>query len=99
WLAELGVEFTRETCGYRLARCGGATRKRLLQVGDRTGHAITKALRDAWESGSGTPYPHAPLQDLPPGPSGWRARVGEQTLDAATVVLAAGGRCFGEAKV
>src|SRR3954468_3315286 len=33
WLEELGVEFTREDGGYRLARCGGATRKRLLQVG------------------------------------------------------------------
>src|SRR5213592_4486635 len=52
WLEELGVEFTRENGGYRLAKCGGASRKRLLQVGDRTGHAITKALRDAIE-GSG----------------------------------------------
>src|SRR5580765_5855155 len=43
WLEELGVEFTRENGGYRLARCGGATRKRLLQVGDRTGHASTSA--------------------------------------------------------
>src|SRR3954451_6333582 len=50
WLEELGVEFTKENGGYRLARCGGSTRKRLLQVGDRTGHAITKALRDAVES-------------------------------------------------
>ena len=49
WLEELGVEFTRSNGGYRLARCGGATRHRLLQVGDRTGHAITKALRDAYE--------------------------------------------------
>jgi aspartate oxidase len=49
WLEELGVEFTRENGGYRLARCGGASRKRLLQVGDRTGHAITTALRDAYE--------------------------------------------------
>src|SRR5215216_6723913 len=40
WLEENGVEFTHENGGYRLARCGGATRKRLLQVGDRTGHAI-----------------------------------------------------------
>src|SRR6266496_6810414 len=48
WLEELGVEFTRENGGYRLARCGGATRSRLLQVGDRTGHAITTALRDAF---------------------------------------------------
>src|SRR5580765_3377106 len=38
WLEELGVEFTRENGGYRLARCGGASAKRLLQVGDRTGH-------------------------------------------------------------
>src|SRR5215204_5830269 len=50
WLEENGVEFTRENGGYRLARCGGAARKRLLQVGDRTGHAITTALRDAVES-------------------------------------------------
>src|SRR6185436_16422040 len=50
WLEELGVEFTRNGSGYRLARCGGASRKRLLQVGDRTGHAITKAMRD-WVEG------------------------------------------------
>src|SRR3954452_4830283 len=52
WLEELGVGFTRENGGYRLARCGGATRKRLLQVGDRTGHAITVALREAVEDSS-----------------------------------------------
>ena len=46
WLEEQGVEFSKENGGYRLARCGGATRKRLLQVGDRTGLAITKALRE-----------------------------------------------------
>src|SRR5437868_8708734 len=63
WLEELGVEFTRENGGYRLARCGGATRKRLLQVGDRTGHAITKAPRDAVESSSVTLLPNAPLRE------------------------------------
>jgi L-aspartate oxidase len=94
WLEELGVEFTRENGGYRLARCGGATAKRLLQVGDRTGHAITKALRDAWGSGTGTTFANSPLQELSPG---WRARCGEHELEAATVVLAAGGRCFAEA--
>ena len=31
WLEELGVEFTRENGGYRLARCGGASTKRLLE--------------------------------------------------------------------
>src|ERR671933_2150802 len=50
WLEQLGVEFTRENGGYRLAKCGGASRKRLLQVGARTGHASTTALREAVES-------------------------------------------------
>ena len=94
WLEELGVEFTRENGGYRLARCGGASAKRLLQVGDRTGHAITKALRDAFEAGGGTLFPNSPLSALEPGENGWRATCGEHELGAATVVLAAGGRCF-----
>jgi succinate dehydrogenase / fumarate reductase flavoprotein subunit/L-aspartate oxidase len=98
WLEELGVEFTRENGGYRLARCGGASRKRLLQVGDRTGHAITTGLRDAWEAGGGTTYANSPLVSLAPVENGWRARVGEHDLEAATVVLAAGGRCFKEAE-
>src|SRR4051795_3765877 len=88
WLEELGVEFTRENGGYRIARCGGASRKRLLQVGDRTGHAITKALRDSWEAGSGTSLPNSPLSSLESTENGWRARVGEQNVEAATVVLA-----------
>jgi succinate dehydrogenase / fumarate reductase flavoprotein subunit/L-aspartate oxidase len=98
WLEELGVEFTRENGGYRLARCGGATRKRLLQVGDRTGHAITKQLREAWEAGSGTSLTNAALQELGRCEGGWRARVGDRTVEAATVVLAAGGRCYREAE-
>jgi aspartate oxidase len=98
WLEELGVEFTRENGGYRLARCGGASRKRLLQVGDRTGHAITKALRDAVEASSVVTFPKSPLADLEQRPDGWRARCGEHVIDAATVVLAAGGRCWKEAK-
>src|SRR4051794_9799035 len=96
WLEELGVEFTPENGGYRLARCGGASRKRLLQVGDRTGHAITKALRDAVEASSVTVFANAPLHELE---EGWRARVGEHDVEAATVILAAGGRCFKEAEV
>src|SRR5437763_1728339 len=98
WLEELGVEFTRENGGYRLARCGGATRKRLLQVGDRTGHAITKALRDAHDSSSAKTFTKSPLVELEPTATGWRARCGEHTFEAATVVLAAGGRCFKEAR-
>lgn len=95
WLEENGVEFTRENGGYRLARCGGATRKRLLQVGDRTGHAITKALRAAWQ---GESFPNSPLTSLEPAENGWRARCGEHELEAATVILAAGGRCYREAE-
>jgi L-aspartate oxidase len=98
WLEELGVEFTRDGSTYRLARCGGATRKRLLQVGDRTGHAITKSLRDAWEAGEGESLINAPLRDLERSNGGWRARVGEQTVETGTVVLAAGGRCYAEAE-
>jgi aspartate oxidase len=95
WLEELGVEFTRENGGYRLARCGGASAKRLLQVGDRTGHVITKALRDAVQSSGITVFANAPLRELS---DGWRARVGEHEVEAATVILAAGGRCFAEAQ-
>jgi L-aspartate oxidase len=94
WLEELGVEFTRENGGYRLARCGGATRKRLLQVGDRTGHAITKALRAAVESSPTETFPKSPLTELERTPSGWRARCGDHVIEAATVVLSAGGRCW-----
>src|SRR5215475_11241991 len=71
WLEELGVAFTRENGGYRLARCGGASAKRLLQVGDRTGHAITKALRDAAESGDVTLFPKSPLEELAKTEHGW----------------------------
>jgi L-aspartate oxidase len=98
WLEELGVQFTRENGGYRIARCGGATRKRLLQVGDRTGHAITTALREAWEAGGGTTFAKSPLASVEPTESGWRARCGDHELDAGAVVLAAGGRCYREAE-
>ncbi|MFL6030559.1 MAG: FAD-dependent oxidoreductase [Gaiellaceae bacterium] len=94
WLEELGVEFTRENGGYRLARCGGASRKRLLQVGDRTGHAITQALREAVESSDIHTFPKSPLAELDRTENGWRARCGDHTIDATTVVLAAGGRCY-----
>jgi aspartate oxidase len=94
WLEELGVEFTRENGGYRLARCGGASRKRLLQVGDRTGHAITTALRENAEGSDIQTFPKSPLVELVRTENGWRARCGDHTIVATTVVLAAGGRCF-----
>src|SRR6188472_1677254 len=102
WLEELGVEFTRENGGYRLARCGGATRKRLLQVGDRTGHAITKGLRDAYESSAGEELPHHRLTTIEPSAGGWLAsfetKEGTARVEAGAIVLAAGGRCFAEAE-
>jgi aspartate oxidase len=112
WLEQLGVEFTRESSnganghsragGYRLARCGGASRKRLLQVGDRTGHAITKALRETYEGSTGEELPHHALRVLEPSASGWVAsfetREGPAEIEAGAVVLAAGGRCFAEAE-
>jgi aspartate oxidase len=99
WLEELGVEFTRDPDGgYRLAKCGGATAKRLLQVGDRTGHAITKQLREAWEGSSGTTLTNAALRELSQPNGHWRAVVGEEAIDARSVVLAAGGRCYREAE-
>jgi L-aspartate oxidase len=98
WLEEQGVEFTRSNGGYRLARCGGATRKRLLQVGDRTGLAITRALRGVLEASSARVLPKSPLTELERSAAGWRARCGEHVVEAGAVVLAAGGRCFREAE-
>jgi L-aspartate oxidase len=98
WLEELGVQFTRENGGYRLAKCGGASRKRLLQVGDRTGHAITAALRDAVEASSLQTFTKSPLSSLESAANGWRAVCGEQVIAAGAVVVAAGGRCYREAE-
>src|SRR2546421_12287735 len=98
WLEELGVQFTRENGGYRLAKCGGASRKRLLQVGDRTGHAITAALRDAVEGSSMKTFTKSPLSSLEPAETGWRAICGEHAIEAGAVVLAAGGRCDPQAE-
>src|SRR5213596_3875348 len=89
WLEELGVRFTRENGGYRLAKCGGASRRRLLQVGDRTGHAITKAMREWVDASSVQTFPKSPLTQLERRENGWRAVCGEHVIDAGTVVLAA----------
>ena len=104
-LERFGVAFTHDAGGqYRLARCGGATRKRLLQVGDRTGHAIATALREAVAAeGRIETLDHAPLEALTPARSGWHATLGQRgdghlDVAAGAVVLAAGGRCFAEAR-
>ncbi|MDX6621558.1 MAG: hypothetical protein QOK36_3944 [Gaiellales bacterium] len=104
-LERYGVAFTHDGDGrYRLARCGGATRKRLLQVGDRTGHAIATSLRAAiGAEGRVETLDHAPLQALEATPSRWRATLGQRgggsvAVAAGALVLAAGGRCYAEAK-
>jgi L-aspartate oxidase len=103
WLEQLGVEFSREGEGYRLARCGGASAKRLLQVGDRTGHAIAHALRGALAAEGVEIYGHTPLTELA-RPNGHFVATVESdgqpsTIEAGAVVLAAGGRCYAEAHV
>jgi succinate dehydrogenase / fumarate reductase flavoprotein subunit/L-aspartate oxidase len=102
WLEELGVEFSREGDGYRLARCGGASRRRLLQVGDRTGHAIATALRKALDAGGGRIHDHTGLIGLERANGHFRAELeqgGELVrVEAGAVVLAAGGRCYAEAR-
>ncbi|HEY7381872.1 MAG TPA: FAD-dependent oxidoreductase [Gaiella sp.] len=103
WLEERGVGFTRENGGYRLARCGGASRHRLLQVGDRTGHAITKALRETYEESEGLELEHHALVELEPAQHGWRAVFetrddGVVAIEAGAVVLGSGGRCYAEAQ-
>jgi succinate dehydrogenase / fumarate reductase flavoprotein subunit/L-aspartate oxidase len=87
----------RGAVGDRLARCGGASAPRLLQVGDRTGLAVTASLRAAAETEGVTVFPKAPLSELEPAENGWRARCNGHELAASAVVLAAGGRCFAEA--
>jgi succinate dehydrogenase / fumarate reductase flavoprotein subunit/L-aspartate oxidase len=109
WLEQHGVAFTRangnggHNPSYRLARCGGASRKRLLQVGDRTGHAITSALRGAYAASGGVSLPNAPLVALERRAGGYvatcRPKDGASIrVEAGAVVLAAGGRCYREAK-
>src|SRR4051812_2958269 len=45
WLEELGVEFTQNGSGYRLARCGGAARQRPPPGGGPPAPPDTKAPR------------------------------------------------------
>jgi succinate dehydrogenase/fumarate reductase flavoprotein subunit len=102
WLASLGVAFSREGDGYRVIRCGGASRERLLQAGERTGADMVKALRTAVRGSGAAVYESSPLHGLASDGAAWRATFAgrdgtARTVRAASVVLAAGGGLAGEA--
>ena len=67
-------------------------------MGDRTGHAITAALRDAVEASSVLVFREISAGLARGHENGWRAICGEHAIDASAVVLAAGGRCYREAE-
>ena len=103
WLEGLGVPFSRDEGRLRLLRCGGASRRRLLQAGERTGAEMIKALRTAVRGSGAEVWESCPLVDLERAGEGWRAslapgRDGERReVRARSVVLAAGGGLGGEA--
>ena len=101
WLASLGVRFSRDGERYRVIRCGGASRERLLQAGERTGADMVQALRAAVRASGTDVRESSPLRALTPSGGGWRATLGgkggDATVLAGTVLLAAGGGLAGEA--
>ncbi|MEW6581253.1 MAG: FAD-dependent oxidoreductase [Actinomycetota bacterium] len=103
WLGRIGVDFTRDGGRVRLIRCGGASRRRLLQAGERTGAEMVRALRAAVHAAGTEVWESCPLADLESAGDAWRATVapgrnGERrVVEAGAVVLAAGGGLYGEA--
>jgi aspartate oxidase len=104
WLEALGVEFSRDEGHLRILRCGGARRPRLLQAGERTGAEMVQALRAATRACGADVLESSALRELEPVGDRWRATVvtkgsdERRTIDAAAVVLAAGGGLRGEAE-
>jgi len=106
FLERLGVEFTRDDGALRILRCGGASRPRLLQAGERTGAEMVRALRRAVREAEVTVWESTALRDMEPRDHGWRlrtahagARAGEdRVVHAGALVLAAGGGLRGEAE-
>jgi L-aspartate oxidase len=103
WLESLGVSFSRDEGRLRLLRCGGASRKRLLQAGERTGADMVKALRAAVRASGAQAMESTRLVDLEPRGDGWAATLApggngsRVRVGAGAVVLAAGGGLRGEA--
>ena len=103
WLSSLGVAFSHDDGRLRLLRCGGASRRRLLQAGERTGAEMVKALRAAVRQSGAEVWEATPLRELEPAGGAWAATLapggdGERRgVRAGAVVLAAGGGLRGEA--
>jgi succinate dehydrogenase / fumarate reductase flavoprotein subunit/L-aspartate oxidase len=104
WLDSLGVAFSRDEGRLRLLRCGGASRKRLLQAGERTGAEMVRSLRAAVRASGAQVWEATRLTDLAPDGDGWVATLApggngtRVTARARAVVLAAGGGLRGEAE-
>lgn len=104
WLESLGVAFTRDDGRLRLLRCGGASRRRLLQAGERTGAEMVRALRGAVRASGAEVWESTRLVGLEADGHGWLATVApggngsRRRLRAGAVVLAAGGGLRGEAE-
>ncbi len=102
WLGSLGVPFSRDDGHLRILRCGGASRPRLLQAGERTGAEMVRALRSAVRDQDISLAEGAALTGLAPTASGWVADLagddGSRAVEAGAVVLAAGGGLRGEAE-
>ena len=103
WLDSIGVGFSRDDNRLRIIRCGGASRPRLLQAGERTGADMVKALREVVKRSEATIVESATLDRLDSNGSGWSALVRSSRdgstarIKAQAVVLAAGGGMRGEA--
>jgi L-aspartate oxidase len=103
WLESLGVAFSRDDGRLRLLRCGGASRRRLLQAGERTGAEMVRALRAAVRASGAEVWEATRLVSLTPNGDGWIATVApggngaRRRVHAEAVVLAAGGGLRGEA--
>lgn len=104
WLRSIGVGFTEDAGQLRLLKCGGASKKRLLQAGERTGADMIQALRTAVRASGAEVWEGCPVVDLSPDAEGWRVTLapgsdGERVaVRANAVVLAAGGGLYGEAQ-
>jgi aspartate oxidase len=103
WLGSLGVPFSRDEGHLRILRCGGASRPRLLQAGERTGAEMVRSLRAGIRDRDIALAEGAALVGLASNPNGWTAELdigdGEpRTVSTGAVVLAAGGGLRGEAE-